>query len=260
MSENLLSLVNKTGKFATKSQIISSSSELKPFVFILRFMAVVASVMSIRILSNVKLTDPTYKLLKFMSQSDLVYTCLFLFYGFYHVMCGDGALCSPLVQYTYFACYILISEYITNCLRMFNVTVEVFISIQRLFLLHKVKLLERIKIKYQTFFMLVVSFVWFIPVLLVYKIDAKIITDSNQTSFKLTKTAYGKTNSSKTTIIIMNLSVICLATIVIFFLNATALVKIKYYLSKKFMMRQIKCKMQFKIDWFLSFFNFFSLF
>jgi hypothetical protein len=237
-------ILNTTDKSLAQSNVISTPNDLKPLIYSLRLTSIAASVISIRLLSNVKHFDPTYKLLKYISICDLFYSCMLLFYGIIHVFCEDGLTCSARVQFAYIMWYVAVNEYLTFSLRLFNILASVLISLQRLLPLYNIHRLDRFKPQHLVSILLLISFGFNLPIWFIFKIDKRVDLISHQETLKMTKTNFGKKSSTRNAQYIAMLFTLFLGTVVLFALNMAVILRTRHMLNRKFLYRQLNCKWQ----------------
>jgi hypothetical protein len=219
----------------------------KPLVLCLRYFAFISSLVNIRIFSTFKLKNSLYKLLMIIAIADALYSFMLLSLGFLAMICYEDSLCGPSLYYGYLLGYVFISEFLTSSLALFNIILEIFITIQRILILSQVNsLLKTAKVRVVCSIFSVVSIIAYSPLLSMFKI-VKIDQDdayesANNTSFeyRLSKNEFGKSTAALFFLTSISLTRITLVTVFLFVLNITCIVKFKQYLKKKIYLKKIK--------------------
>lgn len=230
----------------------------KTIVMILRSLALLTSLINIKILGRLRLKDSVYKYLFVITITDAVYSALLFLLGLSASICYDDSpdnLCSPPVYYLFLICYILFSEFITSCLALFNILLECFLTLQRIVIVaNKRSKLNSINHKIVCGSLLLFSILIYTPALFLNKIITIEIkeSDSNTTrlDYRMIKTSYGKSDAAVTVITVTSLFRIVMATVVLSVINIVAICKFKAYLVRKLQLKgnraTFSCKLALK--------------
>jgi hypothetical protein len=184
-----------------------------------------------------KSTVLVYKLFAVMAFVDTLYIIMVFSMRLTALACNEdpGEHCLR-IHYTYYVAYIWISDYLTSCLALFNVLLEIFVTLQRLFMLsnHMPTMQNITKVKLISLVIFVISFSVYTPVLfmkhVVLKPEQNLDLEIEQ--YELVKTRFGK---SKAATIIMNSLIFVLIFLyswALLVLNIVAVLRFRQYIQK----------------------------
>jgi hypothetical protein len=214
------------------------TNNFEPIIKLLRLISIVTSMISLRVLLSRKLKGDTYTILGVISIGDFAYSSLMLFYSTLSYFCA-GLMCNNEFNYLFLLFFIIISEYVTSCLALFNIMTETYLTYMRLKSLTNARLgnvkSKKMKTKRIILIIFTISFVVYVPVLFSYKIEDE---KSSQLSYpfyvnKLSKTKFGKTKLQKAILMTLSLARIIFVTIVLLFLNMWTMINFRKYMEKK---------------------------
>ncbi len=215
---------------------------------IFRILALIASLVNIKVLAAIKSSVSIYKLLVVMAFVDFLYTVTLFGFRMTELACNKNpAVDCPNIQYLFFAGYILVSDYLTSCLAFFNILLEIFITLQRLFMIsNKLPHMKNSsKMKIVSLVICVISFSIYIPVLFMKRVELKPNQneDLKVREYQLVKTEFGQ---SKAATVIMNCQIltrIFLLLVVLLVLNTVTVFKFRRFLKRrKLHLEKITCK------------------
>jgi hypothetical protein len=214
----------------------------------MRILALLASLLNMFILASIKSNFFVYKLLTVMAFVDSLYISTLFLYRMTELYCYKNPLehC-PNTYFLFYTAYIWISDYLTSCCVLFNIFLEIFITLQRLFMVSNnlPSLKNCTKVKLISLAIFIVSFSAYVPVLFMKRVELK--PEQNPAlgikQYWLVKTEFGK---SRTATVIMNtLSMIrvILLSVVLLVLNFVTVVKFRRFLKRRKMhLKSMTCK------------------
>lgn len=147
--------------------------------------------LNILVFLNPKMKDPSFKFMLAISIANFLYNSL-LSYGFI-IYCDECKLNKNFGTQVF---KILINNYTASCLTVFVTLVEIYLSIQRYFILINKRYLQNLTIQSVMLTILAISLVYNVPVLFCYDIlslktfDSNLVLVSSLFSTKLSK--FGK--------------------------------------------------------------------
>lgn len=199
---------------------------------------VITNGLNIAVFMNAKMKDPTFKYMLAISISNFLYTGL-LSYG-YIVYCED---CSLNRSYGTQVFKIIINNYLSSSLAIFSNLVEIYLSIQRYFILTNKNNLQSISYNLVIIIIFIVSSLYYINVLFCYDIIAYEYVYDNKILLKSYSTAlsdYSRSYSGKIITVSFVMIRIILSTVVLPSINALNL-----YLFRKIFKKKIESKIKF---------------
>jgi hypothetical protein len=197
------------------------------------------SLLNVVVFAHPNLKDPTYKFLLVTSLLDIVYLVLAVFAYVYLKCCGEThAICGAPHQRTSQYMYILLMNYVTSCLAIYSVCTEIFLTVQRLNMIRKVRFLADLKIAKVGPFIGFFSIVFYLPVWLleeVKPIGTVFYVDLNQsyTEYGIVRTPFGETEFGKSLWHVMSGFRMFLTVTVLTVLNVITIVSFRSFLAKK---------------------------
>ena len=123
---------------------------------------------------------------------------------------------------------IVLDDYLTSCLAIYNLIVELFITIQRYFLISKQKSLQNQKPFNLMLLISIVSLVYYSPVLFLKKI---IYSDS--IGYQLVYTNLGNSNAGRIIPIFLSIIRLFIGSCLLLIINIFTVIKFKVYLKEK---------------------------
>jgi hypothetical protein len=218
---------------------ISSGSML----FFFRYMAISFSLLNISVLLNKKLKESLYRFLLIMATVDTLYGIFVLSIVWTECPKENPNECSPYLYLVHLILFIGVSEYLTSCLALFNILLEIFLTTQRIFLISNLQIYRNASVKRVCFALLFISLIFYSPVLFMNQITSlysKNEHSSRVVNFKRVRTEFGKTEYIKWTLIGLNSTRVALVTIVLLILNIVAIIKFNQYFERKFQLNRKK--------------------
>ena len=249
-------------------QLIKLAMNMNDLIFVLRCFAFIVSAINISVLANTKLTrkDSLYKYLLVIAVFDSLYSLLLLLVmGVEHnvevifsrtleVICsnkkayeGTQTRCDSSRYYIFLGLFLFISEFVTSVFQFFNILLEIFLTLQRIFLISNVRsFLRDTNVKRVCTILFLISFFIHMPIIFMDNIEESETRINNMTQiarhYRLNKTMFGKTTVAKSIMTGLSTSRLVLVTLVLLILNIIAIVKYRAYLKKKWELKDLNCK------------------
>jgi len=138
----------------------------------------------------------------------------------------------------------LIVEYLTSCMAIFNIIVQIVLTVQRLLMVLNRKFPGESNSFAVIAILILISLFFYSPTLFIVKIivieDANIdnITNqTNQTNYSLVTSDFGQTTLGKSLLVLMPVLRICLATVVLPILSIIQFIFFRKYFQRKHKVR-----------------------
>lgn len=191
-------------------------------------LSALANVVNIIVFLNHQLKDTTYKYMLVISISDFVYILLVGLESTYQC----GTLCDERkmsLEYQIFT--IWFTDFLTSCLAIMNILIELFVSIQRLFIISNKSFFANKSTKTVLVVLFVFSLCYYSPVLFINYITTN--TNGSNNTYKIERSEFGESNIGRVIPAILSgvrlfLVVICLSIV-----NLITFIEFKKHLSKK---------------------------
>lgn len=185
----------------------------------------VSSLINISVLTNPRLKDTVYKYFLASSIIDLFYTVIIALKIF--ITCGTECdnirknQLSTMVYILYF------QDYLTSCFAINNILIEIFVSLQRFFIISNRKMMQHLKPLKVVLGIFMFTLVYYSPLMFM-----KEITSFNN-NFKLENTQFGTSSIGRVISVILTLTRLFLASVFLFAINWLNLVKFNRLMRKK---------------------------
>ncbi len=125
--------------------------------------------LNILVFLNTKMKDISFKYMLAISLSNFIYDFILVYA--YFIYCDN---CYLFYSYNTQVYKIIVNNYLANSLAIFSSFVEIYLSIQRYYILKNIKsIFQTESYKLVLFFILIISLVYYIPALFCYDIKAK---------------------------------------------------------------------------------------
>jgi hypothetical protein len=167
---------------------------------------------------NLELKDPTFRYLLVEAIADWTYLATLISVPF--VYSSQFTLFSRLYS-------ILIDDYLSSCLAINNILIELFISAQRLSIILNYQLLKRAPFKLTASIIACVSLLYYSPVLFL----KHIIATTN--GFELEETLFGQTECGRVFPVALSTLRLLLVTVCLSSVNILCLLKFRLYVTRK---------------------------
>lgn len=215
--QNLTFTTNESNNTTENSQVVIIWPNVLNSLICLTGLVTVS--INIAVFANRTLTDKSYSLLLTEAIADLIYLAFSLIWPAFHYAIQSNTIISALYS-------IAIDDYLTSCLAIYSVLVELFLSVDRLLILSNQTMLVNIKLNYLIAGLILIALIMYLPVLLLKRIDCN---DSRV----LVATSLGQTEFGIIIPTILSVIRVFLVVVCLFLINLVTLVKFKQYLGKK---------------------------
>ena len=190
----------------------------------------ISNLINVIIFLNPKLKNQTYRLMLIISIANFFY----LFFCAFQIIsdCGDCIISKSYLSKLYDLC---IGDYLSSCLAIFIIFIEITISVKRYMILSNSLRFQTIPINFIIIILFSISILFYLPVLYlknVQEINANSTT--NEMVYKLIPSEFGKSSFGKSIPIILASIRLFLATIVMSTLNILTTIKFRKRLKLKF--------------------------
>lgn len=201
------------------------------FFCVLCTLGAITSLINLSVFLHPNLKDPIYKFYIASSILDFMYGTIIAFIIF--ILCGT--LCEKLRSTTLATqvFWLVFDDYLTSCFAITNIFIELFLSLQRLFMITNKTFLQNLNPNKVLIFLCVIGLVYYIPVLFVRKIVKFDLSFANKTGYGLEQTDFGKSDLGRTFPVILSTIRLVIASIVLFSINVVSLIKFKNHINKK---------------------------
>ena len=216
------------------------------------FFGTITNLINIMILMRSEFKNPIHKFMLAYSVSDFFYLFICCFASL--IKCGKFCrVDDSFLTQVYGDVFI---DYITSVLAIFNIVIEVFLSIQRYLAIKNINCLQKISILHSLFFIFIFSVIFYLPILFtktivkksLNQIDSSLLQkisniNENHTIYTLEITDFGKSVFGKTVVLSLLLirNVIFLGFILIF--SILTWIQFRKYLNKKMKMKNLNNKL-----------------
>lgn len=215
-------------------------ANLSTALTVIRSMGLLTSLLNMIVLVHSGLKKPIYKYLLVMSIADTLYLVSLFVQKYFSLACGRHVSSNQLGSthcFFYMLFYILLSDYFTSCLAIFNIQMEIFLTLQRIIYLDNARLVRFFKNSFKTvtFILSAWSLCIYSPVLFFKSIKQVDVILQNQTykDFKMAKSRFGETYTASLIGKSLSLYRILLVTLVLTTLSLVTICKFRKYLNKK---------------------------
>lgn len=192
---------------------------------------ILASSFNIIIFWNLRERDQIYKFYFFSSIADALYMTMISLY----VLFSCGIPCEnlngkQLYRHVYM---IVLDDYVTSCLAIYTILIELFITIQRYCMFTTNAILQTQRPKIFMAIICLFSLVFYIPVLFLKK-----IVHLGKNEYKIENTKFGLSAAGRVIPIVLSSIRLFVASFLLLVINIFTLIKFKKYLKKKKAMKK----------------------
>lgn len=185
---------------------------------------------NIAVFSNRQLKDPTYTFLLAEACVDLCYVSLLACYLVFR--CGLASCEQRKSQLAYQIYVLVVANYLTSCMAINNILIELFLSIQRVCTISNWSFLQNISARKTVFVILTISLVYYVPSLFLNKISSQ-VNSQGVLVYSLPLTDFGLSELGHITPAILISIRLLLATFGLFSLNICMFYQFQKHLKKK---------------------------
>lgn len=184
------------------------------------------SLINFKVFNNKKFADQIYKYFIFTSANDFIYCFILSFY----VLVACGSICDKLRSKTYLSQFYLLffGDYLTSALALIGIIIEIFVSLQRLFLILNKSLMQNLKPILVILIISLFCLMFYLPILFV-----RAIVPLGDNKFQIVISEFGSTNFGAIIPSIISAFRLFLASCVMLIINLITLGHFKKYLNKK---------------------------
>jgi hypothetical protein len=248
-------------------EISKAAAQNSVVLNVLRSMALLASLMNAFIFCRIKQQDSLYKYLLVVAIFDGLYT------GFKLTLCAAntiyfayGKMHEHGAQFAFFylnVC-VFINEYLTSVFTMFNILMEVYVTMQRIFLISNISYnrhFRSVRFGHVCSCLLACSVLMYTPILFTNRVEI-FSNNSNETTnasvaYKIEHTEFGVSRARGIFHNWMSLIRIVLVSVVLFGLNLTAIHMHRSFLNTKKKLSVNKSKLKFSNSTIINIINLF---
>jgi hypothetical protein len=214
-----------------------NSLVLKVSLEVVRVTALIASLVNMRVLVSIKFNILVHRLFAIMAAVDSVYISMLFLLRITYLYCEPSPdLICPRVHFIFNMAHIWISDYATSCMALFNILLEIFITLQRLFTVsnHLPSIKNISKVKLVCIIIFIISFSAYLPVLFMKRVELK--PEQNPQSavkqYWLIKTEFGKSKAATNIMNLLNVSRVFLFSFVLLVLNFMTVFRFRRFLKR----------------------------
>ena len=201
-------------------------------IFIL---GVFLNLICIIIFLNPKLKDSTYRFMLANSVAEFCYTiiCAFDIYLYCGRACEKNMATFEAQIY-----YIWFSEYFSSCMAVYCILIEIYISTKRYLLIVNKRILERFSNGLVIFVLGIISILYYVPILFIYKIESYEESENNQTKtfYTTVSNEFGQTDAGRIIPTILSTVRAILVVVVLLIINIISSIAFKRHMKKKAML------------------------
>ena len=201
---------------------------------------IIASLINIIVFSSKNLREAhhTYNCFLCMSIADFTNLSLVLFARYLWIYCQPSPfLCGSSMQYFTKFVDIATQDYLTSCLAIFSIFLEIFLTLQRYFLIINKKYLKDVTAIKIVPILAIISLIYYLPVFFnrVIANDEIFVISLNKTVIfhKYSTTEYGRSEAGRSILIFLSTVRIGSVMIILFILNIMTIFAFKKFMSKK---------------------------
>lgn len=205
---------------------------------------------NIAVFLNRQLKDPTYTFLLAEACVDLCYVSMLAFYLMFR--CGLSQCEQRKLQLPYQIYVLVVANYLTSCMAINNIIIELFLSVQRLCIISNWSFLQNISAPRGVLVILTISAVYYSPVLFLNKISSQ-TNAQGSVVFSLPLTDFGSSELGRITPAILITIRLSLATVGLFSVNLFMFFKFHKHLEKKSRLKASKASSMTSTFYFIFF-------
>jgi hypothetical protein len=206
------------------------------FLTTLGLLTAISSLISITVLASPNLADPTFKCMMCIEISDFAYFIQVA----YQILISDLCevypfVCGSTAQYVSLISEILINNYLTSCLAIFSIIYEVFLTLQRLFLIRNINHLKHVTVRQVTSVLALIAAIYYIPALFTNQIilTGNVYVYRNATFIERTLVNTEFATTGKPLFIALQVIRMLLVTVILFTLNVITAWSFHQFMRKR---------------------------
>jgi hypothetical protein len=233
--------MNKTtifvdSNFDFKSLTEFSTADLE--VLIMASFSTLTSLFNIIVFSHPNLKDPTFKILLLVSIVDFCYMTLTLYDFSFTIKCKPSPiLCGEQSQISAYMTSYVVNKYLTSCLAIFNIMMEIYLSVNRLLLIRNITLIKDVTVRTVGPIFGSLALIYYLPSLFANRLEKTgiVYVYRNQTfvDYALVLTEFGSSPVGQWVTSAIQILRIVLVVLVIFPINIVSIFLFQKYLIQK---------------------------
>lgn len=193
-----------------------------------------SQIINILVLLSPDLKDSSYKFMLANSVNNACYLLLCAIYPFF--VCQS--VCEIENQALFTLIYLIaIDEYLTSCMAVFNLLIQIFLSIQRIFLVTNNRFFQNISVIKSVSILAFVSLLFYSPIFTIQNIELSqantTVNHSESRLYSIVKTDFGSTTFGQHVRTIVSSLRIFLATVLLTIVNTINFIVFKRYFNKR---------------------------
>lgn len=201
---------------------------------IICFLGSLFLILNVTVLSSKQLSNSSYKFMLANTLNNLLYLFLVMCYHIYFIV----TIFVDENRFVFLIVHIAIMEYLTSCMAIFNLLIQIYLTLQRIFLVLNKSYLQNTNTLLPILIISFVSLMYYVPILFIQKVATNTMTLANETSSQIEKisivpTKFGSTELGKSVRIILSSGRIFLATILLSVVNIVCYFVYRRFLAKK---------------------------
>jgi hypothetical protein len=202
------------------------------------------SLFNIIVFSHPNLKDPTFKILLLVSLVDFCYMTLVMYNGTVAAKCDQSPiLCGEQGQIAGYMGILIVNNYFNSCLAIFNIMMEIYLSVNRLLLIQNITLIKDVTVRTVGPIFGSLALIYYLPSLFANRLDktGKVYVYRNQTfvDYALVLTEFGSSPVGQWVTSAIQILRIVLVVLVIFPINIVSIFLFQKYLSRKMTMTHL---------------------
>jgi hypothetical protein len=212
-------------------KLMQNSSQ--PLILGLRCVALLTNLINLGVLIDSRLSNSTYKYLRATALADILYCLCIITIPMIILVCGmrsgqPNAMCGRSAYHSFFIVFIILDEFLSSALALFSILADIFITIQRIYLMsNSESFVMSLRARTVCFVLLMVSLSAYAPTLFMYEVS------QSQSIVKLVRSKFGQSNLGLSILSALGLARVLLSSVVLLVLNLFTVFKLKAHLREK---------------------------
>jgi hypothetical protein len=185
---------------------------------------------------NILKSSEFFHYLLAMSIADFLYMSVLALSNIINKQCASSSTqCNLSAEYFTFFLYISFNNWLSSALALFNIIIENFLTIQRLFMLTNRRFPAKLTVLRVVLAVFGFSIIWYSPTLFTSEIVMRKIdlVNASVTEFKMVNTDFGNSLVGMITPVVLSFGRLCLSGPILLALNVYNIYVFKQYLNKK---------------------------
>ncbi|RNA04434.1 hypothetical protein BpHYR1_052027 [Brachionus plicatilis] len=223
--------LNSTIFTNTSIHTIDTKINVEEIIFgFLSLVGTLTSVVNTLMFWKLRFKDQVYKYYLISS----IFDTLYMFSIFLYTLIACGYPCEKLnknglIKFIYL---IAVYDYLTSCIAIYNILIEIFVTTQRYFLISRKKTLQNLNPNLVMFITILVSLLYYSPIVFLKK-----ICFTANIGFTMVYTNFGLSEVGRLVPIVLSSIRLILASVILLIANIFTLIEFKKYLKQKRLMK-----------------------